>query len=163
MSSNRRKPMKLHLHQPKFQTPFNNRRVRFSTSGPSMTHQSMKAECDINNIMRKYERDGIISHRNTYEGQYGDFTDLPQDYQSSLNAVIDAQEMFLTLPARVRAKFENDPASFLEFVSDPRNQDEMIDLGLASRSPSVLEDEPPKPAAKPAAKPAEKPAEKPAG
>lgn len=148
--------------KPQFQTPYNNRRVRFSTTGPSMTHQSMKAECDINNIMRKYERDGIIAHRNTYEGQYGDFTELPQDYQSSLNAVLEAQEMFLTLPARVRAKFENDPASFLEFVSNPKNQDEMIELGLAERSPGHSPGqiiEPSETAEKPAAKSAEKAAD----
>ena len=114
------------MKQPKFKTPFNNTRVRFSTTGPSMTHQSMAPECDINTIMRKYERDCIIAHRNTYEGHCGDFTDLPQDYQASLNAVIEAQDMFLTIPARIRKRFDNAPALFPECVSDPQKQHELI-------------------------------------
>lgn len=110
------------------------KRYQFKTTGKSRTHQSMSPECDINSIMKKYERTGILEHRNTFEGQYGDFTDAPSDYHESMNSVIAANEMFDTLPAKVRRRFHNDPGAFIDFVGNPDNQDEMIKLGLATKA-----------------------------
>ena len=59
----------------------------------SRTKQSFKDECDINNILSKYQKTGIVNHINQSEGQYGDFTS-EQDYQKALNTVIQAQDMF---------------------------------------------------------------------
>lgn len=108
-------------------------RVQFATVGESRTHISMAPECDINRIMLKWQKTGIIEHRNTFEGQYGDFTNLPQDYHESMNTVIDAQEMFMTLPATVRRRFLNDPGHFLDFVTNPENMEELVKLGLATK------------------------------
>lgn len=113
--------------------PFARVRTTFTTTGESMTRQEAKDECDINNIMKKFERTGMLDHRNQFQGQYGDYTNVPTDYHSAMNQVVAAEEMFLTVPAKVRAKFGNDPGAFLAFVSDPKNQDEMIELGLATR------------------------------
>lgn len=104
----------------------------FATVGESLTHQAAKDECDVNKIMEKYLRNGIIDHRNTYEGQYGDFTDAPETYQESLQAVMDAETMFNTLPAKIRDRFAHDPQQFIEFVGDPNNAEEMIEMGLAT-------------------------------
>lgn len=106
-------------------------RVRMPTVvvGDTMTKQGFAKECDINNIMKRYEKDGIISHVAKYGGQYGDFTDVP-DYREALDKVMSANEMFMSLPASIRSKFENDPAKFLTFVGDPANKDEMGKLGL---------------------------------
>lgn len=120
-------------------------RQSFSTTGASLTHQSMAAETDINNIMRKFEKTGILEHRNTFEGKYGDFTDIPMDYHESMNAVLAANDMFTTLPAKIRRRFGNDPSQFLDFVGDPSNSEEMIRLGLAKApQSSVIDDTPPK-------------------
>lgn len=127
---------------------FDRERYPFYTTGVSATHQAHKDECDVNRIMAKWQKTGVLEHRNTYQGNYGDFTNLPMDYQESLNAVIAAEEMFSSLPGKVRKRFGNDPANFLEFVQDPSNRDEMIELGLAKRTaegPSdVLEGDTPK-------------------
>lgn len=112
----------------------------FNTVGISMTHQSMAAECDINKIMLKWQKTGILEHRNTFEGQYGDFTETPQDYHESMNAVLAAEDMFSTLPSQIRKRFANDPGLFLEFVSDPENAAEMVSLGLAT-APQIAESE----------------------
>ena len=121
-------------------------RFQFETRGPSLTRQSSKDECDINRIMRKFEKTGILEHRNTFEGSYGDFTDTPQDYHEAIQQVMDAQDMFMSLPAKVRRQFGNDPAEYLDFVADPQNADRMVELGLATRPPAAPDVvEPPKP------------------
>ena len=38
---------------------------------PGRTRQSMRDECDINAIMRKYIKTGAIDHVNKYSGEYG--------------------------------------------------------------------------------------------
>lgn len=129
-------------------------RVSFKTTGPSLTHQSMTDECDINQIMQRWQKTGIIEHRNTYEGQYADFTNTPADYHESMNAVLKADEMFGTLPSSVRRRFHNDPGNFLEFVADPNNSDELIKMGLAKAVPlEVIETPTATPKAAPKASP----------
>lgn len=117
----------------KFLTIQDRNRVQIKFPEKSRTHQSFKAECDVNNIMKKYERTGILEHRNTFQGQYGDFTNVPNDFHEAQNAVIAAEEMFMTLPAKVRRRFQNDAGEFIDFATDPANQEEMIKLGLAER------------------------------
>lgn len=115
---------------------------------PSLTRQEFKAECDINNIMRKYFRTGMLTHVNKYEGQYGDCPAV--DFQEALNIVQRGGEMFAELPAKVRARFENDPAQFLAFVDDEDNREEAVLLGLIE-APT----EPPEPPAEPPVEPAQ--------
>lgn len=90
-------------------------------------HQA--ADCDINNIMKRYERDGLLTHVNQYQGQYGDFTEV-LDYQSALQVVMNAEDCFMSLPAEVRKRFGNDPGEFLSFATNPENQDDMRRMGL---------------------------------
>lgn len=99
------------------------------TDEVSLTKQSFLKECDINNIMSKYQKTGLIDHVCKYEGSYGDFLNV-SDYQSSLNAVMSAQEEFNSLPSSLRARFSNDPAQFLQFVNDDSNREEAIKIGL---------------------------------
>jgi len=101
---------------------------RFVFTRPSRTQQSFRDECDINNILRQFNVTGELPV-GSVQPQYGDFSGIT-DYQSALNSVMAAQDSFLALPAKVRAKFDNDPAVFLDFVSDETNKDEMKALGL---------------------------------
>ena len=102
--------------------------AKFVFVNPSRTQQSFKSECDINNILRQFNVTGQLP-AGSVQPQYGDFSGIT-DYQSALNAVMSAQDSFLALPAKVRAKFGNDPALFVEFASDEANKDEMKALGL---------------------------------
>lgn len=99
---------------------------------PTPTQQHLKAECDINNILRQYDKTGLITHVNNATAQYGDFTEV-NEYQESLNRVIAAQDAFAALPSDVRKRFANDPGEFFEFATDPSNFDAMVDMGLAER------------------------------
>jgi Chlamydia-phage Chp2 scaffold (Chlamy_scaf). len=108
-------------------------RVQFQTTGASRTKQSFREECNINNVMRRFEKTGILEHTNRYEGSYGDFTAAPSSYHEAVEQVIAAEKMFMSLPASVRKRFSNDPGLFLDFVEDPSNVDEVVKLGLATK------------------------------
>jgi phage internal scaffolding protein len=119
--------------------PYDGKRHRVSISfldeegNPAVgrTEQHHKSECDIDNIIRKYDKTGLISHVNTAVAQYGDFTEV-NEYQESLNMVINAQNAFMELPSEIRKRFGNDPGEFFEFATDPDNHDELVKLGLAN-------------------------------
>ena len=103
-----------------------------------MTQQHFAAECDINNIMKRYQNTGILTEPGLGSGfrpMFGDFSDV-SDYQTAQNAVIEVQDAFAQLPSRVRARFDNDPAALLEFLGKEENRDEAVSLGLVN-SPSV--------------------------
>lgn len=98
----------------------------------SLAKQSMQAECDINNILKGYDRTGLISHLNDNPGFFGDVASVP-DFQAALAIVEKADFVFSELPSQLRTRFENDPAKYLAFVSDPANREEMIALGLIDK------------------------------
>ncbi len=102
------------------------RQVDVSEGG--LTRQSMQDECDINVIMAQYKKSGLLSHVKEHGGDYGEF--LAMDFHSAMNAVLEAEEMFATVPSEIRAQFENDPGRFLSFVSEAENEEEMRTLGL---------------------------------
>lgn len=119
-----------------FYTP--HARIQVTDFGPSMAKQSMAAETDINNIMRKYEKSGMIAHVSRYKGQYADVAHSV-DYHEGLNSMIRAEEMFDSLSARIRERFNNNPGEFLAFVEDPENLEEMQTLGLLNKPPAKAE------------------------
>lgn len=95
----------------------------------SLTKQANKKECDINNIIAKFNKTGQLTHVRSSEGQYADFDTL--DYHTAMNVITDAQGMFNDLPSNVRADFSNDPGQFVEFALNPDNNQAMQDYGLA--------------------------------
>lgn len=50
-----------------------------------------------------------------------------------MNVLRQAQESFMQLNAKARARFQNDPQQFMEFMHNAENQEEAIRLGLATR------------------------------
>ena len=116
----------------KFKTRFEThppRTYAFETTGDSMTQQQFQSECDVNNILAKYKRTGMLTHIQKHEGNFGDFSSV-EDYQTSLGKLMQAQQSFESLPSELRAKFENDPAQLISCLSDEKNDAEAIKLGL---------------------------------
>lgn len=118
----------------------------------SMTKQSFKDECNINNIMAKFQKTGMINHYANHAPQYLDIPAI--DYHEAQNIIATANSMFEELPSSARAKFENNPERFLEFVQNPANIEECRKLGLA---PYLSDKEPDKPKPKRASAPSEPP------
>lgn len=109
-------------------------RVAIDT-GDGLTEQNHKAEVDVNNIVRKYNKTGLIDHLNTFEQKYADVTGY--DYQESMNTVSAANSLFENMPSVIRNKFGNNVGAFLNFVDNPDNHAEMVEMGLAK--PKVVE------------------------
>lgn len=134
--------------QPKPRHPYGpKKRSRLECKDPTRTKQQFAAESNINNIMAKYQKTGLIDHVSRYGPTYG-FAE-PVDFQEALNTVRTAQDMFNALPSSWRARFENDPAKFLDFVQDPENEEEMRHIGILPKAepknPPKPEEDTPKP------------------
>lgn len=97
-----------------------------SEEGASRTIQSQKEECDINNIIRKHVDLGVRFELPP-ESAYLDVSEIG-DYQDALNRVIAAEELFMSLPWDVRAKFDNDPGKLVEYCQDI-DDDKLLELG----------------------------------
>lgn len=96
----------------------------------TLTRQEFLEESDINTIVRRF---GIGEHPvDALQWVTNiDIVDAVDDYQTALNKLIEANEQFMSLPADIRSRFDNDPARFVDFVSTEGNKEEMYRLGLA--------------------------------
>jgi len=107
-------------------SPFPRRPVQHPVGGERVTDQSQAEGTDINRIMKTYLRTGLVPQRSG--GRYEDVS--ANDYMAMRNFIADKEALFGGLPARVRARFGNDPYQLLRFVQDPHNREEAIKLGL---------------------------------
>lgn len=95
-----------------------------------LVQHSMQAECDINTIMARYQKTGELTHVGSQAAIFGDFYDVT-DYKAGQERLIQADALFMELPAKIRDRFNNDPAQFIEFATDEKNIDELRSMGLA--------------------------------
>ena len=102
-----------------FYRPAHRRRVAVKFPAETLTEQSHMAACDINNIMARYTKSGVLDHVRRFEPVYADMTE--GDYLSAMNQVAGAKTMFEELPSSVRRHFEDDVARFLRFCQDSPN------------------------------------------
>lgn len=119
------------------------KRVSTVFKGESKTEQSHRDKCNINSIVARFHKTGQLPPA-TATPHYGDFTQVG-DYHSCCEAVRLADLAFMSLPAKVRAAFRNDPGLLIAFLEDPGNRDEAIRLGLiapAAAEPIVAQAEP---------------------
>lgn len=100
---------------------------------PTRTQQHQAAEADINLIVKRFSQTGLLPNA-AKAPTYADFSEVV-DFQSAQIAIRSAQEAFMTLPANVRYRFNNDPGAFVDFCSEEGNRSELIDLGLIPPPP----------------------------
>lgn len=108
--------------------------------GSSMTKQSMKDECDINKILAKVQKTGMLEHLAQGTPFYGDVSDLV-DYKEALNVIKRANELFMDMSPEIRERFDNDPAKMLEFLENKDNLPEAIELGMVLPPPEKPKEE----------------------
>lgn len=96
---------------------------------PSKAQQHDKDDADINTLVRRFGITGQIPVLDRVPLESEIFHDIT-DFHSAMNAIRESETTFMTLPADLRARFDNDPHAFLKFTSDEKNRDEMRTLGL---------------------------------
>lgn len=97
----------------------------------SKTQQQFAEESDINFIADQYGLTGEMPQVLQLP-TYGDFTGV-FDFQTAQDAILRASQAFMTLPAKMRARFDNDPQKLLQFLNDPENRAEAEFLGLVNK------------------------------
>lgn len=99
----------------------------------SRTHSSFGKDADINTIMTRYKKTGYFVDPNSVNlhrvARFDDYSDIPE-FSEVCNRVIQAEADFMRLPATTRALFGNQVSNVVEFVSDPKNIEQSIELGL---------------------------------
>lgn len=121
-------------------TPPKGSSVDFSDS-PSMTEQYHKDDLDINRIVNRALRDGAMDPSlNRVFGKYADVSDAG-DFLSANIKYRQGVEAFENLSSKIRSRFNNDPMQLLQFLDDPNNREEAIELGFIEKvapvSPAV--------------------------
>jgi hypothetical protein len=106
-------------------------------TGEGMTEQAHKDQCDMNYILRNYQKTGLITHAKKYEGQYDDVS--VQDFNEAMLIVDKATNMYAELPSNIRERF-NGPVEFINFVNNPNNANEMVTLGILKGNDGVKDD-----------------------
>lgn len=101
----------------KIRSAYDGTRVQVKSDNlePSLTIQEQKKQTDINHILAKYTKTGVIDHISKYDQTYGDVTGL--DYLQMQKQITEVNNMFMDLPSSERKKFDNDPSKFLDYLS----------------------------------------------
>ena len=123
----------------KFKKPYEDRtRNGFETTGESLTQQSHAGAADVRNIIKQYDRTGLIANVNKGIAQYGDYSEI-NEFSEAQQLVAKAKESFAQIPSHIREQFSNDAGIFFEFATDPKNSEKMIEMGLAKAPDTVVE------------------------
>lgn len=119
---------------PFIRTPYNYSMERASEetglacTDPTLAQQHDKDDTDINTLVKRFGITGTMPQleRVPLEGDFHEIT----DFHSAANAILAAQKTFMTLPADVRSRFDNDPGRFHDFAINGENRAEMEKMGL---------------------------------
>lgn len=118
-------------------SPQNDRYLKIDCSKDKIrTKQSFKKEVNINTIMAKFAKTGMITPEALAVRQavFGDVSSIG-DFHDCQNRILEAKDAFMTLSAEVRTRFGNDTGQLLEFLQDPENKPEAIELGILPKEP----------------------------
>lgn len=119
---------------------------------PSTTMQSFKDDADINCIISRFETTGVLVDPTVPVSrvpQFGDFSELPT-FQESQNVIVVATNAFNALPAKIRERFGNNPATYFDFVQGLEKgsdvYDEAVRLGIVNEPVNGSNEVPARPA-----------------
>lgn len=97
--------------------------------GEGGAKQSMREECDVNLIVQRFQKTGLISHLADGVPSFVDVSELG-DFRSVLEHCRSVEAYFQGLPAKVRAVFSNDSRSFMDYLEGNPGVGDLEELGL---------------------------------
>lgn len=102
---------------------------------PGRTKQSFVDECDINQIMKRAQIAGGLSHLQKYGAEYQDFAEAPTDLLEAHEHLKRGEAIFSELPPEIRREFRQNPFEFFKYVNDPANSERLNELIPAIAEP----------------------------
>lgn len=105
------------------------RRSILKTDRSGGANQADAAGTDINKIVAQHKAHGTLPAVQQRNPLYGDFT-FPEDIHSMREAVDQAEDRFMQLPAAVRTAAGNDWVNFETLFRDPEQRELLINAGL---------------------------------
>ena len=122
----------------KFRKPYDTRHrcQCLKEPGETITKQEFKDDCDMNLIIKKG-----FTNLKVHEPQSGEQVVHNPDitFHDMQCYMKQTEEMWQNIPAKIRAKFHNDPGEYLEFCGDENNHEELVKMGLANPKPVSVE------------------------
>lgn len=103
----------------------------------SLVQRHFQDECDVNLIVDRYVKTGVMDHINETPPTYGDVSEVPTDLMSSYEAVFAAEQAFMNLPSGLRKSLDNDPSRLGAWLQDEKNYDDAVKYGLLAVSQVV--------------------------
>ena len=118
----------------KFRTRFDEslKQPVMCTEEEKRTKSEFADECDINKIMARYRRTGVLPESaKAAAARFGDFSQVPS-FMEMQEKILAANELFSALPAVVRKQFDNDPGTFLAAADTKEGRELLVRLGLGA-------------------------------
>ena len=107
--------------------------------GESLTEQSHKEACDINNIITSATANPMLLADPAPDRKvFRDFSS-GDNYLELQNKLCEAQSTFNDLPSDVREYFKNSPSNLVDFVSDENNALRAHEMGLITLDETSLD------------------------
>lgn len=104
----------------------------------SLAQQHFKQECDVNFIVDRYVKTGVMEHTSDVAPHYADVSEIPTDLASAYDAVFAAESAFMSLPSDFRKLLDNDPARLGPWLLDEKNRADAVKYGLLANSNSTV-------------------------
>ena len=96
---------------------------------PSRTKQADMERCDLQYQLARFQKTGLMGNLRSDEPLTGDFSEV-DDLITAHNRLIDLEEQFMSIPAALRKKFDNDPLQMLEWLQKEENYEEAVKYGF---------------------------------
>lgn len=114
------------------------KRVRLKLDTKGGANQADGPGANINTLVAQYKKNGTLPIVATSNPLWGDFT-FPEDIHSVREAVHEAEDRFMELPADIRTLCNNDWVQFLERFNTPDGKASLEQAGL------IIQNTPPTP------------------
>lgn len=117
-----------------FRTPYS-KAVRSVSPGITFTEESktLQSEYESTTIdwyLKRYSATGVDPFANrVMDARFGDFSNY-DSFLTAQNKLAQVRQGFDNLPSEIRAKFNNNINAFMEFVTNPANESELVSMGL---------------------------------
>lgn len=96
----------------------------------SLVQRHFQQECDVNFIVDRYVKTGVLSHVSEIPPVFADVSDVPDDLMQSYDKIYAAEQAFMQLPSKLRKELDNDPARLGAWLQDENNRNAAIEYGL---------------------------------